>query len=338
MSSNAIIAKARCIHGKMLTENEYATLLQRRTVGDAVAYLAGTEHYKAFMHGVDVTDMHRGQFEELMQKYSFENYIRLKKFSGMGRNAFASFQVKKLELQQVLKALVFIREHSPESIIVSIPMYLQGYTDFNLLTLATATTEDELLRVIEETSYYSVLKKAFAENSSTNRCTAILNAYYIRWAFKAINANFKGSEAAELKNLFLLDADLTNIMLCYRLNKYFGAGIDAITEVMTPYHYRFNAATIDDVLGRPNADEELVKLLESRYFKKGQADRENLETEIQRYKYRQAKKCLALSTNGMAVLYLLVTLFDIERTNLQKTIEGIRYNVPPSEIEKILVL
>lgn len=337
MSSNAITAKARCIYGRMLGDAEYAELLQRRSVSDAVVYLQGTERFKSTLRDVDAANMHRGQLEELLQKDVFEIYLRLKKFVGGVKNDFAAFEIKRLELMQIIKVLFYIEENNAKEIILSMPMYLQSSVDFNMISLASATTVDELLRVIADTQYYKVLKNAVAAGSSINRCTTLLNAFYIKWAFGRIDASYKGGEAKELKNMLLLNSDMSNIMLCYRMQKYFDADKSSISELMLPYHRRFGPAVVDEILSSSNADEKLVELLEKSYLRSGITAADNLEIEIQRYKNSRARQQLSLSQSGMTAFFSLVLLLDNERINIQKIIEGIRYDMQPSEIEKLLV-
>lgn len=340
--ADAIIAKAKAIYGKRLTPEDYNFLLHKGSVSGVAAYLKETERYhKTFAH-VNENQIHRGQVEQLISKDMFELYIRLCKFMAADKNSFCFYLIRELEIKQIIAALVYIKAGSSDGYLLEMPTYLMEYTCFDLMKLAKANTYREVLEVLSDTPYYKVLKmllSTFRRQDDMNEAAVTLYAWYIGWAFKAIERSFKGSEATALKEIFLRRSDLSNITVCYRKKSLFNEDADRIKKSLYNVHYRLTPSMVDEILSQPDAADRLLGLLKRIYFKdRIEYDPENLEIAVRRYNYSFYKRQLGFTDNGVMALYSLMVLCETERANLQTIIEGVRYGRPPSETEKLLVI
>ena len=340
--ADAIIAKAKAIYGKRLTPEDYGNLLHRSDVSGVVAYLKDTLRYRKTFAHVNEMQIHRGQVEQLIAKDMFELYIKLCKFMAADRNSFCFYLIRELEIKQIIAALIYIKAGATDGYLLEMPTYLMEYTCFDLMKLAKAGTYVEVLEVLSDTPYYKVLKNllsTFRRQDDMNEAAVTLYAWYIHWAFKAIERSFKGSEAQKLKEIFLRRSDLSNLTVCYRKKSLFNEESERIKKSLYDVHYRLTPAMIDEILSQPDAAEKLLALLKRIYFKdKIDYDPENLEIAVRRYNYSFYKKQLGFTDNGVMALYSLMVLCETERANLQTIIEGVRYQRPPTETEKLLVI
>ena len=340
--ADAIIAKAKAIYGKRLTSEDYSNLLHRNSVSGVVAYLKDTERYRKTFANVNETQIHRGQVEQLIAKNMFELYIKLCKFMAADKNSFCFYLIRELEIKQITTALIYIKAGSSDGYLREMPAYLMDYTCFDLMKLAKASTYTDVLEVLYDTPYYKVLKNilsTFRRQDDMNEAAVTLYAWYIRWAFKAIDRSFKGDKAQKLKEIFLRRSDLSNITVCYRKKSLFNEDSDRIKKSLYGVHYRLTPAMIDDILSQPDAADQLLNLLKKMYLKdRVEYDPENLEVTVRRYNYSFYKKQLGFTDNGVMALYSLMVLCETERANLQTIIEGARYERPPAETEKLLVI
>lgn len=338
--ADAIIAKAKCIYGKRLTAEDYNNLLHRGGVSGVVAYLKTTERYRSTFANVNETQIHRGQVEQLLSKELFELYRRLCKFMSADKSSFCHYKIKELEIRQIVAVLTYIRARAADEYIIEMPAYLMGHLSFDLMKLSRVRDYREIPEVLNGTPYYKVLRPYLSSaGADINECAVALYAWYIKWAFKAIDREYKGEQAKALKEIFLRQADLSNIMMCYRKKSLFNEDAEEIKKSLNSYHYLVTPAVLDGILSQPDADKRLLTLLKKVYFKnKIECDPKNLETSIRRYHYSYYKKQLAFSQNGTMALYSLMGLCEVERNNLQTIIESARYNRAPEETEKLLVM
>ena len=340
--ADAIIAKAKAIYGKRLTPDDYNYLLHRNSISDVVAYLKDTDRYRNTFANVNETQIHRAQVEQMIAEDMFELYIKLCKFMAADRNSFCFYLIRELEIKQIINALMYIRAGSVDGYILEMPTYLMEHTCFDLMKLAKASTYQEVLDVMYGTPYYKALKNllsTFRRQDDLNEAAVTLYAWYIRWAFKAIERSFKGDKAQKLKEIFLRRSDLNNITVCYRKKSLFNEDPDRIKKALYDVHYRLTPAMIDDILSQPDAADRLLEFLKKIYLRGNvEYDPENLEIAVRRYNYSFYKKQLGFTDNGVMALYALMVLCETERANLQIIIEGVRYQRPPTETEKLLVI
>lgn len=338
--SEAIVAKARAVYGKRLTPDDYKNLLYKNSISGIVDYLKNTPRYRKSFANVNETQVHRGQVEQTLSKDVFELYLKLFRFMSADKDSFCSYLIKESEIKQIISALMYIKAGSKDGYLLEMPAYMMKYVSFDMMKLSKAENYPQVLTVLEGTPYHKVLKPFLSsKETDLEECGTALYGWFLRWAFKAIERDYKGDEAKDLKDIFLRQSDLSNIMMCYRKRSLFNEDTDQIKKSLRDGHYRVTPAVIDDILARPDADAQLLALLKRIYFKdKIPYDSENLEIAIRRYNYSFCKKQLCFSQNGTMSLYALIGLCEIERSNLQKIIEGARYNRPPAETEKFLVM
>ncbi|MCM1298083.1 MAG: V-type ATPase subunit [Firmicutes bacterium] len=338
--SEAITAKARAIYGKRLTPEDYKNLMYKNSISGIVDYLKSTPRYRKAFANVNETQIHRGQVEQLLSKNVFELYLKLCRFMSADKNSFCSYLIREEEIKQIISALVYIKAGSKDGYLLEMPAYMMNYISFDMMKLSKAENYLQVLTVLEGTPYHKLLKPLLTlKEADLEECGVTLYGWFLSWAFKAIDRDYKGDEAKSLKDAFLRQSDLTNIMRCYRKRSLFNEDTEQIKRSLRDGHYRVSPAVIDEILARPDADVQLLALLKRLYFKdRIPFDKENLEIAIRRYNYSFCKKQLCFSQNGVMSLYALMGLCETERSNLQKIIEAARYNRPPSETEKFLVM
>lgn len=339
--ADAITAKARAIYGKRLTKEDYNNLLHKKGVSGVVAYLKSTERYRSTFANVNETQIHRGQVEQLLAKQVFELYTKLCRFMSADKDSFCNYMIKELEIKQIVSALMHISVNLKDGYLREMPAYLMDYLSFDLMRLSRASSYGEVLEVIYHTPYYKVLKPLLInpkKDGNLEECSVALYSYFINWAFKAIDKDYKGEEAKELKEIFLRQSDLSNLMICYRKKSLFNEDKEQIKKSLYEHYYRVTPNLIDDILSQQDSDKRLLSLLDKLYLKnKIEYDPMFLEVAVRRYNYGFFKKQLRFTANGTMALYALMGLCQAERSNLQKIIESARYDRSPEETEKLLV-
>lgn len=340
--AEAIVAKARAMYGRRLTPEDYNILLHCNSVGAVVAYLKGTERYRAIFSGVNETQVHRGQVEQMLSHELFGVYLKLCRFMAADKNSFCYYLIKDREIKEIITALMYVGSKQSDGYVKVLPAYFMEYASFDLMALANASSYDDVLDALAETSYAKALNPLLSGRRTgeinLEECGIALYVGYIHWAFKAIERSYKGKQAKELKDNFLKQADLDNIMTCYRIRKYFGGDAATVEKSLKPFHYRITAARLDEILASPDADTQLISIMKQAYFRNiEEYDPDNLEVTARRYNYGYYRKKLSFSDNGTMALYSIMILFEVERSNIQKIIEGIRYGIEPAEIQKMLV-
>ncbi|MBR4112397.1 MAG: V-type ATPase subunit [Ruminiclostridium sp.] len=340
MANSAVCAKCKAVYGAFLKKSDYDSLIQRTSVSAVTAYLKSVSAYRDVFAEIDEASIHRGQLEQLLNEHIFRTYIRIRRFGSGGKNSITDFYIKKCEAEQLIKLITAIASGNRQSFYLGLPSYLMDYFSFDPVEALNCENFRELAKILSRVRMYRPLVPYLeAEDPDINKCIIVINSCYLSWAFGVINRDFSKKKRETLKQFFLRKTDMDNIILCYRLKKYFNEDEERIRELMIPFHYRVKPEDIDAALSSQNPTEALIKLLADRCIPEKIGIEESFpELATTRSHYEFFRHRLALTCDETESLFSLVVLLETERTNLQKIIEGVRYGEQPSEIEKLVII
>ena len=340
MANSSIPAKSKAVYGTFLKKSDYDTLIQRNSVSAVTAYLKNVPAFSETFAETDESTIHRGELENILNEYVFRTYMRIRRFSPERKNGILDFYIKKCEAEQVIKLITAIASGNQQTFFLSFPVYLMDYVSFDAAEASAAQTLKELAVVLSAVRMYKPLAAFLeAENPDINRCITVVNSCYLSWAFGVINRDFKGQKRERMKQFFLRKIDMDNVLLCYRLKKFFDEDEERIKELILPFHYRVKPADVDNALRSQYPTDALIKLMCNKCIPgKADVDESFPELAATRSDYEFFRHRLSLTNDETEAFFALIVLLEIQRTNLQKIIEGIRYGESPSEIEKLVII
>ena len=338
MANYAVTAKSRAVSGKLLSKDEYTILMHKNSVGAVTSFLKTRPLYAAAFAETDESAIHRAQAEALIERSVFDNYIRILKFHTGDKDGLMSFYIRRIEAEQLIKAVIAISAGAQESFMFSFPEYVSKYICFDPMDVASANSLPMLAMVLSGTPYRKPLRDLLTEETpDINKIITTINVCYIQWAFANIEKVSDVSSRGVLKDFFLRKTDADNLLMCYRMKSAFGADADRITELLIPYHKRLRRSEIDKALRLPDPVPTLREMfVTERVATAKVSDIPEINVNVSEYRYFRHR--LSVSANEIEALYSLMMLFKAESTNLFRIIEGIRYGLPPEEIEKYLIV
>lgn len=340
-SSNAITAKARAIYGHRLTTNQYTELLRLRTVSDVAAYLKTSSSYSPYLKGINEMQIHRGQLENLLNRSRFEKYFSLCHYDFTKDKGFYRYVISNAEVSVILKAIMLLNSGAAQEIIVSLPSFMQEYACFDFMELSKIKSFNDLLNVLEKTPYKNVLKRFNAPVGyiDVSDCELTLKTHYYKTIFALIDRYYKGKTRKELNEVVLIEIELLNLSLIYRLKRYFKKTSNEIKLQLLPFHYKLNRRSLDNLL-EGQGKQKFIDDMKLRTYDSNMKNVEfnYIEDYTKRLKYILNRKLIRFSSNSAISFYALMSLVQIEIENIIIIIEGIRYQDAPSEIQKLLIL
>lgn len=338
MANNAVTAKSRAIYGKLLTRDDYTSLLHKNSVGAVAGALKTRPLYAEAFADINEAAIHRAQAEHLIERSVFDNYMRVARFSAAGKNSIMSFYIRQIEAEQLIKAVIAIVSGSQESYMFSFPEYVTEHICFDPIRVASAKDLSSLADILAGTPYRRPLTDMLrADSPDINRIITAVNVCYIKWAFDRINESSSGKTRQLLKDFFLRKTDADNLLMCLRTVSAFGLDADRINELLIPYHKRLRQKDIDEALKLPDPVPALLDMFVSERIATAQVS-DIPEINVSASDYRYFRHRLAVSSGETESLYSLMILLRTESTNLFRIIEGIRYGLPPEETEKYLIM
>lgn len=340
MSSNAILAKARTMYGRRLTDKDYEDLLACKTVAEVAAHLKNQTVYSEILSGLNENDVHRGQLETLLRKKIFYERASLARFDMNSEQFLTRFFINRLEIEQIMRCISLMNIGRASEYAYELPVFFEKYTKLNLKAFSGVTNLEELCDVISNTKYSKIIREFIpdaGERLDIPKIETSLYIYNYGQLFDSINKHTKGSEKKELLNLLDAFVDFRNFVRVTRLRFGYNATREYVRSMLLPFG-RLSKSQINSML-EANDKNELFKILKSTYIGKSLTKTEfSSQTQIgPALKAVYSKRNIRLSVNASVVMLSYITLSEIELSNIINLIEGTRYGLSEEEKARLLV-
>ena len=340
-SDKAIAAKARAMYGSRLTPDDYDQLMKRSTVPEAAAYLRDNTYYGKVLDKADLTAIHRGQLEEMLRRERAARYARLIHYDFAREPGFFQYLFLWDEVTQLIDQLRYIAAGSQGT------NHIRGQTSpfcsYARDALLRARTWQEAIQLLEGTDYHRILLQYFPRDGQDGTRPDIvaldreLTIYYYRKVFDCIDRQFGKSTARQLRNIFLQRIGMRNIAIAYRLRRFFNSPDQTVRDSLLPFVTPSHKLVEQLIAARP---QDLDSLLRASFL--GALSREGelepVETLTLRMRDQASRRLLRYSTSAPVVLTAYATQMEVELSNIIHIVEGIRYQLPPQEIARMIVL
>ena len=253
------------------------------------------------------------------------------------------YDTLKSERQQMINLVNAISNGLSRDFVEALPGYLLEHSKLRLLQLAKCEGFDQLLTKLKGTPYYKPLLGTVRTEDGrpdfTDAEIRIRTAYYSGLMQSVKSSSFSRSEKEELEALIKSDVDMINIINSLRLKTYFGYNADDIKLFMLPFTGT-GKRVMQCIYSSDTPEQMLAKIEHTKY---GRAidegrDAHDIERSLQQNRLRQMKHTIAGSNSAAVVMYAFMYICDNEIRNLVRIIEGVRYDVEPALIFKLLVV
>lgn len=340
-SSNATVAKIRTIQGRLLTKSQLVELASKKTVEEAAEFLKTVYRFKDTLSEVDSSTVHRGHLEELLEKSTFEMYMKLCKFQQLDKIPFYNYILKKREIEQLLSMINSINSNVESSFMSTLPGYVLQNSKLPFMEIAKCTSFDQLKECLKNTPYGKALKNIPLGKDGLidyPKCELKLRTQYYEELFENIKHDFSSADSDLLSDFIKTDIQLINIVNAYRLKTYFNYSSEKIKERMLPFS-KSGKNTLN-AFYEAQTPEDMMDILRrsGKFVRDAGTDPGMIESAAGRARYKMAKRLLTSAQSAPAVMYAFMTVCDLETGNIIKIIEGIRYGLAPSEIEKLIIM
>lgn len=340
-TSSTIVGKARGIYGKRIKTVQYNTLLRQYSVSDIANYLKTNTSYSEDISSLSDINLHRGQLETLLKNSYYKKYFSLCNYDFSKNHGFYNYFIIDFEVNLILKAIGLLNSSSMENLLLSLPLYLDKYTSFNLIEITKIKSFSDLLLVLKNTPYVDIIKDFNSSNGNINLfdCEKALVIFYYQTILKLANKYYNKKTTKELQNIVLMEVELLNINSIYRLKYNFNRDNKDIKDKLLPFVYKMNNKKLVEFLNTQTPNEFINRINISRLgYKFQNNDFQYIEDYTKRLRFMIYKKLIHFTSSAPVCVFALIALMKIEVENLIMIIEGVRYNKDAELIKNLLIL
>lgn len=343
-ASQALAAKVKARYGKRLSENQYNDLLHKRSVAEVAGYLKSLPGYSEMLRDIQESTIHRGQLENILRRSYFFQYLELMNYNFDGKDGLYTYLIRRYEVEQILKRIQAINSGATEEYVAQIPTFVSTYARFDFMGLSSAKDFDTLLAKLKKTPYEKALapyKPLRGELIDYSACEQALYACFYVDLCKNIRSSFQGKQQQELLKIIAYQVELRDIQIIYRLKLFYNMPSNKIRLYLLPEVKESGMIRpkLMDKLITAATPEQFLELFEgSIYGKMLPQDSPNFEYSLSYIRYKLFCKELTFSTSTPVIFLSYLLLGEIQIQNIITIIEGIRYQIEPDEIKKLVIL
>ena len=327
--SNAVIVKIRARYAKRLTQIDYDNLIACKNVSEIALYLKNKQIYRDSLLNIDDKNIRRNFLESILNQSFFEDLAGLAKYDlTFGRKVFR-YILKKFEIRQINKFLIFLKSGDVSKFECSFPKFLKSRSKIKFDNFNKAKNYNDLLNNVYKTEYYEILKLNINKNLDfdINKIETELYNNIFEMFLNVINKlNFKIRK--KIKKFLYSCVDISNVIRITRAKKFYNSDDNYILDIIFNFgNYKFskyeflkdsNFSNFNLFGDNINSIQELEKF-----------------SKIMRFKW--SKKNIRYSNISEVVGFSYVFLKEMEISNLINIIEGIRYGISKEKIRQLLI-
>ena len=332
-------AKVKVMYRNLLKEQDYQDLLAKNTVVDVAAYLKNNTNYKTVLSSLTESNIHRGQLEKLLHTSMEQEFVRLISFLPANEKRFMRIYIlcNEIELLKIMLRELesgTLHEFNPEIN----PYYLKHFK-IEPQKLIESKNRHQFIENLKGTPYYLILSQFLTDDEYLDifKIEMALDVYYFKQAWHAAKKLLEKHEGKLVSSTLGNETDMLNIMWILRSKRYFNVPNEIIYSFLLPMHYRIKKEKLIEIVESPTYEAAIQAISTTKYGDVFKDDNQYIEqhylSEVTSMMHKQKVY------NPFSIMSVLVYIHikQIELQNIIKIIEGIRYNVDKSEIEKYLI-
>lgn len=343
-ASNAIMAKIRSMYGKRFTEKDYLNLLNKKNEAEIASYLQNTELFGDSLKGINVKAIHRGQLEVLLRTNIFQRIAKLVRYmEGDGRhlvhNLISNTEIEVLMMK--IRAMSAGGPISREQLITQMPLYVSDYSSFDFLSLSEIQKFDDLLQLVKNTPYYSVLKPYSQRPIEEFDFVTLEHSLHEKMDEDTLLTIAKYSNAEtkdKMQEMLKIGIELENIRIMYRLKKYFQASPEQIRPLLADQSAFIPRKTLLEWANGLQADQLLEEVQKTRYKRYvGTGRFQYIEHFTKKIQYEINHHYIYQEMNPNILLFAYVHLSAIEIQNIIDIVEAVHYGISQDRTRALLI-
>ncbi len=331
---SGITTKIRAMQAKLLTNADFESIANLKSVPEAVEYLRGKPAYTKYINQMDTSLFHRGNVEKILIESLYDDYTRIFRFAGVEQKKFLKTYWKRYEVNLINYCLRIVFNHYDIPFDIN---YIKGifdrYSQLAVSRLVMSKNVEELVDNLKGSEYYEPLARVRDSASATlYDYDLTLELYYYSMMWRGEKRLLKGKERELFIKDYGLKIDLVNLQWIYRAKKYYHMLPPDIYSMTIPIQYRLGMEEFKALVEAPTVEEFINQAERTKYGSKMNfGEGQSIEQQ-----YKEILKAAYLSDRrynpySIATINTYLFLKEEEINKLTTALECIRYGLSSKE-------
>ena len=341
LSSNALLTKSRAMNSYILTDGDYAQLVNCRSYNDIITYLKSNTVYEKVVGELFSGRIYRERLEAEIRKFNNSRIAELAAFE----NAIG----------QSLHEIVFLKNDVKLIINSAYHLDTSEISDYSRLTpetyfkhstldpdkLETATSLEEFYEALGNSPYKKALD-IFMVGKAPFSISSLENTLY-RYMYGEIRTlvkkNYIGDAQKQIFDILQSEADYRTLESIYRMKRFFPDEALTLNSISYSGFSAFSVKEIEQMLSAKSADELFTMFKKGEYAKYfDEKAKSSIELCTRLAQLKANRKKLLFSTEPEVTMLAFIGILENETRNLIHIIEGVRYHLSGQQILDFIVI
>jgi Archaeal/vacuolar-type H+-ATPase subunit C len=342
---SGISTKTRTMSGRLLSLADYKNLAASDSITEAISQLKKYKSYVSVFEceGIDESQLHRGDIERNLHIAVYRDFEKLYKFANSNQRKFLKMYFMKFEISILKYCFRVIFDHRKYQInLPELQNIFKRRSILNLEQLVLVKTVSELIKMLEDTPYYTILNHLVPVNKelSLYDYETALDMFYFNTVWKdKSKMKDKNGEKIITKTLGSR-LDLLNLQWIYRSKKYYKINPEQIYSVLIPINYQIKEKELNEFVTAKDL-EVFESLLEKTKYAKVDLGVPLLGDRMDEFYYhymdRIHTRAIKQEPYAMSILDSYMEKKEDEVRKISTVIEGIRYGLSQEEILSYII-
>lgn len=334
LAYSGLTTKIRAMQSRLLTQEQYASIVQLPTVTDVVEYLRRIPAYDRVLSDMTEEELHRGNIERKLRFSIYMDFAKIYRFSNGEQRKFLDLYFKRYEISLIKNWLNRLLDHREILLApTKFEAFFRKHSDLNLEKLTSSTTVEEFIANLKGSDYYPpLIRLQRLEHPTLFDYEMAIDLYYFSQIWKQKDKFLKKKDLEEITLAYGSKFDIINIQWIYRCKKYYHMDSTDIYALLIPVHFRLTPEVITRLV-EAESIEQFDSLMKQTYY--GQKFEKFSSSDLDNLYVFVMKRILATESRknpySIATLYCYLYFKDHEVQRLTIALECVRYRVNPTE-------
>lgn len=337
---SAVAAKLRAMYSRILTSEDYELLMNKSCVSDVFLWLKNHSAYGEIFHTIHESSIHRGQIERVFGRALFDDAYSISLMLPQNNRKMLEAVLAKADIQLVKRVIRAIHTQIPLDLGTVRAIYKKEHMgiSFDVESVITAKTYDELAEALKGTPLYKVIKPFLSETvTSTFELENALDQCYFTMLNKSADTYLRGQDRKWTKEFLAAEVDMHNLLRSYRYKKYYSYSGEKMLAHLFPNKYKLKPEFWKTLADSDSKD--FRKLAMNTKYRRlfREEDDASWYREVSQAMADSFRKHFRENPYNFTAVICYLFLKEIAIQNLITIIEGVRYALTPKEIRGYLV-
>jgi len=337
---SSTFAKIKAMQSNLLTMEDYEQLLSKKTVSEISSYLKQNTNYKKVLSDIKEGTVHRGQLEIMLLSCYENEFIKIMQFEKGNNRKFLQIYFLRYEIESLKKMVRMLETGTLSKFSFDLNSYFVKFFTIDIEKLITSTGISQFIENLKGSVYYDILSPFIISREHLNifSIEIALDVYYFKMAWRYKEKFLDEDDKNIVTNTLGSEVDLLNIMWILRCKKYFNTPNEIIYSFLLPMKYKLSTGELKNLVECEAYEKVLTQLQKTHYKDIFVNDDMFLEQFYFNFVLKNMQKYANKYPYSIMTVLNYLHKMENEVTNITKIIEGIRYNINPSEIRKYLIV